>query len=305
MRIVDGNAQPQCSATAYGGYGAAASGIRERSKPVQSKEQADAALASIALNSNAATTHHVYCYAVASRAPEVQKNFGLLHRATSQENSCVAVAPLATSQENSCVAFAPLAKSQEKSCVAIAPPATSPRFATTRVHRFKDRVTDCTRMHTLASRARERITVTARIASPSALNCTRHARDKLFTSRAPPARDDLLATSVHSLSAACDAVAPLVSACAHSTSLVLAPSPSRAVSLSRSPLPAPFPARAAEWPEFDSVPPRWWSPSQSRARVTVSRERVADAPTRRLAASASYRRSTHHLNYSLIVLCTL
>ena len=175
VRIVDGSAQSQCSATAYGGYGATASAIGERRKPAQSKEQADAALACIALNSSAATTQRVYCYAVASRATEVQKNFGLLHTATSQENSCVAVAPLATSQENSCVAVAPLATLQENSCVALAPPATSPRFATTRVYRFKDRVTDCTRMRTLASRAREQITLTARIASPSALNCTRRA----------------------------------------------------------------------------------------------------------------------------------
>ena len=191
--------------------------------------------------------------------------------ATAQENSCVAVAPLATSQENSCVAVAPLATPQENLCVALAPPATSPRFATTRVHRFKDRVIDCTHMRTLASRARERITVTARIASPSALNCTRPARDKLFTSRAPPARDDLLATSVHSLSAACDAAASLVIACAHATSLMLAPSPSRAVSVSRNFLPAPFPARAAERPEFDSVPPRRRRRRRCRRR---SRSRV-------------------------------
>ena len=163
--------------------------------------------ASIALSSSAAKTQHVYCYAVASRAAEVQKNFGLLHTATSQENSCVALAPLTMSS----------------------------RFAIAHVQLFKERVTECTRSRTLASR--EQIPETARIASPSALNSARPAHDKLFTSRAPPSRDDLLATSVHSLSAACNAAAPLVSACARSTSPVLAPSPSRAVCFSRRFLP--------------------------------------------------------------------
>ena len=247
MCILDGNAQSQCSATAYGGYGAAASATRERRKPTRSQQHTDAVPARIALSSSAATTHRVYCDAVVSRAAEVQKNFGLLQVATSQENSCVALAPFATSQANSCVALAPLATS---SCFAIA-----------QVHRFKERLTECTSMCTLAPRGQ--IPVTAGIASPSALNSARPARDKLFTSRAPPARDDLLAPSVHSLSAA----APLVSACARSTSPVLAPSPSRAVPFSRSFLPAPLNGL------FDLVPPRWWSPSpspsQSRPRVTV------------------------------------
>ena len=61
----------QCSATAYGGYGAAASAISKCRKPAQSKNQADAALTCIALNSSAATTQRVYCYALASRAAEV------------------------------------------------------------------------------------------------------------------------------------------------------------------------------------------------------------------------------------------
>ena len=206
LRIVDGNAESQCSATAYGGHGATVSATRERRKPARCQQQADAAPASIALSSSAATTHRMYCYAVALRAAEVQKNFWLLHTATSQENSCVALAPLATSKENSCVALAPLATSQETLCVALAPLATSSCFAIARVHRFKERVTECTSMCTLAPRGQ--IPVTARIASPSALNSARPARGKLFTSRAPPVRDDLLATSVHSLSAA----APLVSA---------------------------------------------------------------------------------------------
>ena len=51
----------------------------------------------------------------------------------------------------------------------------------------------CTRAH------RGQIPVTARIASLSALNSARPARDKLFTLRAPPSRDDLLATSAQSL----------------------------------------------------------------------------------------------------------
>ena len=100
VRIVDGNAQTQCSATAYGGYGAAASATRDRRKLAQNQEHADAAPASIALSSSPATTQRVYCYAVASRAAQVQKNFGLLHTATSQENLCVALAPFATSQES-------------------------------------------------------------------------------------------------------------------------------------------------------------------------------------------------------------
>ena len=131
----------QCSATAYGGHGAIVSTTRERRMPARSQQQADATPASIALSSSTATTHRVYCYAVASRAAEVQKNFGLLHTATSQENSCVALAPLAISQENSCVALAPLAISQENSCVALAPLATSSCFAIAQVNRFKERVT--------------------------------------------------------------------------------------------------------------------------------------------------------------------
>ena len=80
------------------------------------------------------------------------------------------------------------------------------------------------------------IPVTARIASFSALNSARSGRDKLFTSRAPFARDDQFATSVHLLSAA----APLVSVCARSASPVLAPSPSRPVPFSRRFLPVPL-----------------------------------------------------------------
>ena len=107
----------------------------------------------------------MYCYAVASRAAQVQKNFGPLHTATSQENSCVALAPFATSQEN----------------------------------QFKERVTKCTRNRTLESRAHEQIPGNARIASPSAVNCTRPPCDKLFTSRAPPTRGELLSTSARAL----------------------------------------------------------------------------------------------------------
>ena len=244
-RIVDKNAQSQCSATAYGGYGAAANATRERRKPTQSQQQADAAPASIAFSSSAATTQHVYCYAVASRTAKVQKYFGLLHIATSQENSCIALAPLATSQENLCVVLAPLC--------------TSSRFAIARVQQFKKRVTECTYSHTLASRAHEQILKTALIASLSALKCSRPARDILFTSRAPPACDDLLVISAHSLSAACDAAAPLVKECARSTSPVLAPST----------------ARADEWPALVRTHPRWWwsTPSRSQsllcARVAV------------------------------------
>ena len=83
---------------------------------------------------------------------------------------------------------------------------------------------------------REHISVTSRIALPSALNYARPTREKLFTSRAPLARDDLLATSVHLLSAA----KPLVSACARSMLPVLAPSPSRAVPFLCRFLPAPL-----------------------------------------------------------------
>ena len=179
VRIVDGNAQSQCIATAYGGYGAAASVTFKRRKSSLSQEKADAAPASIAFSSSAATAQRVYCYAVASRAAQVQKNFGLLHTATSQENLCVALAPSATSQENLCVALAPFATSQES--------------------QFKERVTECIRNRTLASRAHERIPGTARIASPSALNSTRPACDKLFTSREPPTRDEILPTSALAL----------------------------------------------------------------------------------------------------------
>ena len=68
VHIVDGNAQSQCSAISQGGYGALASAIRKRRKPARSEEHADAAPASIALSSSAATSHRVYCYAVASSA---------------------------------------------------------------------------------------------------------------------------------------------------------------------------------------------------------------------------------------------
>ena len=71
MRIVDGNAQSQCSATAYGKYGAVASATNVRRKLTRSQEQADAAPAHIALSSSAATTQLVYCYSVASRAAQV------------------------------------------------------------------------------------------------------------------------------------------------------------------------------------------------------------------------------------------
>ena len=100
------NAQAHCSATAYGGYGAATSLPREGRKSARSLQQAHAApvesptiqrtsakiqqligaLTSIALSSSAATSHRVHCYAVASCAVQVQKNYGLLHIALSQEN---------------------------------------------------------------------------------------------------------------------------------------------------------------------------------------------------------------------------
>ena len=150
--------------------GAVASAVRKRRKPARSEEHADAAPASIALSSNAATSHRVYCYAVASRAAQVQTNFGLLHIATSQENLCVAHSPLARSSR-----------------------------ATAHVQQVKERVIDCTRSRTLASRADEQIPVTARIASPSALNCTRPARDILFTSLAPPTIGELVPTSALAL----------------------------------------------------------------------------------------------------------
>ena len=71
VRIVDGNAQSQCSATAYGEYGAATNATRGRRKLKRSQEHADAAPASIALSSSAATTQSVYCYAVSSRVAQV------------------------------------------------------------------------------------------------------------------------------------------------------------------------------------------------------------------------------------------
>ena len=178
VRIVNGNAQSQCRATAYGGYGAAASATRERRKPTQNQQQADTAPAespvvqrlsakthqlggapaSIALSSSTATTQRVYYNAVSSRAAEIQKNFGLLHTATSQKNSCVALAPLATLQENFCVALAPLA--------------TSFLFVIAQMQQFKERVTECTRRRTLASLAYGQIKGIARITSSSALNRT-------------------------------------------------------------------------------------------------------------------------------------
>ena len=96
----------------------------------------------------------------------IQNNFGLLHTATKQENLYDAFAPRATSFR-----------------------------ATAHVQQVKKQVIECTRSRTLASRADEQIPVTARIASPSALNCTRPACDKLFTSRALPTRCELVATN--------------------------------------------------------------------------------------------------------------
>ena len=83
-------------------------------------------------------------------------------------------------------------------CDALAPLATSSR-ATAHVQQVKERVIECTRNRTLASRANEQIPVTARIESPSALNCTRHARDMLFQSLAPPTHDELLSTNALAL----------------------------------------------------------------------------------------------------------
>ena len=73
VHIVDGNAQFQCSATAHGGAGAVASAICKRRKPARREEHADAPPASIALSSSADTSYRVYCYAVASRAFQVNR----------------------------------------------------------------------------------------------------------------------------------------------------------------------------------------------------------------------------------------
>ena len=94
--------------------------------------------------------------------------------------------------------------------------------------------------------------------------------------------------------------------------LLFAQSSPRAFSCSRRLLFAASPARAAERPELDSVHfrsrRRRRRRSRSRCRVRAwrsSRERVA--PTRHLAASLfrSRRRSTHLLNVTLLVPCTL
>ena len=85
LRIVDENAQAQCSATASGGYCAAVGAPRESHKPARSLQEADAvpaesptiqrssaktqqltvAITSIALSRSAAKTQYVYCYSVA------------------------------------------------------------------------------------------------------------------------------------------------------------------------------------------------------------------------------------------------
>ena len=89
--------------------------------------------------------------------------------------------------------------SQENSCVTLALLATSYRFAIAQVQQFKERVTECTRNRTLASRAHEQIPETSRIASLSAFNCTGQSCDKLFTSRAPLPCNKLLSTSARAL----------------------------------------------------------------------------------------------------------
>ena len=85
LRIVDENAQSQCSATAYGGYGAAASATREGRKLARSQKQADATPVSIALSSSAATIQRVYCYAVASRAARLNEFWAAAHRHIARE----------------------------------------------------------------------------------------------------------------------------------------------------------------------------------------------------------------------------
>ena len=169
----------------------------------------------IALITSAAATQLVYCYAVAWHAASVQDNFGLLRTATPHSRA------------------------------AFASRATSSDCKIARVQRCKIQMAKRTRMRTLASRALEQIPRTARIASASALNCARPARDSLLTLLGLRARDDVMATSVHS------PTAPLVCARARLKSPVPAPSPFRAFSSLLNLLPAPFHARAAEWPEFD------------------------------------------------------
>ena len=123
VRIVDGNAQSQCSATAYGGYGAVSSATRERRNPTRSITSGGRA------GEHRVKQHRshnpIACIATRSRRalPKFKRILGCC-TATSQENSCVALAQFATKQNNLYVALAPLATSQKNSCLAVAPFAT-------------------------------------------------------------------------------------------------------------------------------------------------------------------------------------
>ena len=176
VRILNANANSQCSATAYGGYSASA---ESTTTPRASPESAlpSSALESTALGVSAAASSRVYCYAIAFRAAEVQENFGLLRPATEHENFPNAHALLAA----------------------------SPHAAITRVQGVEDHLTKRTRMRTVLPHPLEQFPRIACTAPPCALNCARPSRNDLITSVAPPPCDDLLSTefvTAHRASAA-------------------------------------------------------------------------------------------------------
>ena len=176
VRILSANANSQCSASAYGGYSASAESTTTKSASVKPHSPSSApielpspsnAFVSTALSVSAAASSRVYCYAVAFRAAEGQENFGLLRPAIAHENVRDAHALLAT----------------------------SPHAAITRVQGVEEQLTKRLRMRTVVPRALEQFPRIACTALPCALNCARPSRNDLFTSCAPPPRDDLLPTS--------------------------------------------------------------------------------------------------------------
>ena len=139
IRIVDANVDSQCNATAYGEYSATASAAHNWRRPAQQQREGDRApaqlalpsdlSASIAMNTTAVAVPRVFCYAVAFRAVEVQKNFEQSRPAMSKKNLRDANALFTA----------------------------SPDFAITRVQEVEDNLLKRARLRTLATRAVKQI----------------------------------------------------------------------------------------------------------------------------------------------------
>ena len=252
VRILNANANSQCSASAYGGYSAfAGSTTTPRSSaepPPPSSASTEppsysSAFASTALSVSAAASSCVYCYAVVFRAAEVQENFGLLRPAIVHEN-----------------AHALLAKSTHA--------------AITRVQGVEDHLTKRICKRTVVARALEQFPRIACTAPPCALNCARPSRNDLFTLCAPPPRDDLLPTSE------CDLTPTVLPEWQHShcNAIALAPQPQpQAVQHECAPLlvaprvhPPPSPHRTRKCPATRMPTSKRPSPHRTCTRAPVA-----------------------------------